>query len=597
VKKTAPKVRMGASTVAGRLPPEVIQRIVRQNFGRFRLCYEQGLTRNPNLSGRVSTRFVIGRDGSVSNVQNSGSDLPDSAVVSCVQSAYYGLSFPEPDGGTVTVTFPIQFEPDGAGAKEAPPPVEAASAVVIQVDGLPRRIRACSAVANVALDERVNLWRERLARVVGNPWGVENVYKRALAACEAPSWRERRRLLGLLLDALPKVGDRVALWRVMFRDRAAADVLYRGLTLRVKTPAEMRELHQALGLKSIDKGLLEKFVRDAKTPEALVGKLRALVAEWPDDFVLALTLLDALEDAGDRGGARDFAERLRARPEIDAHVRTAIGELYLRFAESAKSPAEKQGDIAAARRAFGEIVEFSPEDPVARRRLGDLLRAHGWYADAQRQYETLAKLAPDDASVPLLLGGAAEGQGQLEAAVRWLEKASESGPPTAGSGRSPSSVARALSATYLAWGRLAAREGKRDKEWDALKNRAERLLADDRAGAGAGLVRVSLVWSHPEFHPTLWSNALGSFMPAPEGDVALGVAQVRLPKRPGAKLEVRLEPDDVERAARLGATGTLTVVIDELGKGERVIKLPVKFSRGGPPVLSFSLENGGVTRG
>jgi hypothetical protein len=70
-----------------------------------------------------------------------------------------------------------------------------------------------------------------------------------------------------------------------------------------------------------------------------------------------------------------------------------------------------------------------------------------------------------------------------------------------------------------------------------------------------------------------------------------------LPKRPGATLEVGLEPDDVERAARLGATGTLTVVLDELGKGERVIKLPVKFSRGGPPVLSFSLENGGVTRG
>ena len=32
---------------------------------------------------------------------------------------------------------------------------------------------------------------------------------------------------------------------------------------------------------------------------------------------------------------------------------------------------------------------------------------------------------------------------------------------------------------------------------------------------------VSLVWSHPEFHPVLWSNALGAPMPAPEGDVTL----------------------------------------------------------------------------
>jgi hypothetical protein len=110
-KTAAPKVRMGATTVSGRLPPEVIQRIVRQNYGRFRMCYEQGLGRNPNLQGRVSARFVIGRDGSVSNVGNGGSDLPDSGVVSCVLSAFYGLSFPQPEGGIVTVVYPIMLEP------------------------------------------------------------------------------------------------------------------------------------------------------------------------------------------------------------------------------------------------------------------------------------------------------------------------------------------------------------------------------------------------------------------------------------------------------------------------------------------------------
>jgi hypothetical protein len=107
----APKVRMGATTVSGRLPPEVIQRIVRQNYGRFRMCYEQGLSRNPNLEGRVQVRFVIGRDGSVSNVGNGGSDIPDSGVVGCVISAYYGLSFPQPEGGIVTVVYPIMFSP------------------------------------------------------------------------------------------------------------------------------------------------------------------------------------------------------------------------------------------------------------------------------------------------------------------------------------------------------------------------------------------------------------------------------------------------------------------------------------------------------
>jgi len=105
-----PRVRIGATSVSGRLPPEVIQRIVRQNFGRFRLCYENGLRNNPSLAGRVIVRFVIGRDGTVSNVSGGGV-IPDGGVVSCVTRAFYGLSFPQPEGGIVTIVYPIAFSP------------------------------------------------------------------------------------------------------------------------------------------------------------------------------------------------------------------------------------------------------------------------------------------------------------------------------------------------------------------------------------------------------------------------------------------------------------------------------------------------------
>jgi hypothetical protein len=102
----------GDANVSGRLPPEVIQRIVRQNFGRFRACYENGLRTSPSLAGRVAVRFVIGRDGAVSNVADGGSDLASAAVTSCVVRAFYGLSFPQPEGGIVTVTYPITFSPE-----------------------------------------------------------------------------------------------------------------------------------------------------------------------------------------------------------------------------------------------------------------------------------------------------------------------------------------------------------------------------------------------------------------------------------------------------------------------------------------------------
>jgi len=87
----------------------------------------------------------------------------------------------------------------------------------------------------------------------------------------------------------------------------------------------------------------------------------------------------------------------------------------------------------------------------------------------------------------------------------------------------------------------------------------------------------------------LWSNALGTPMPAPDGDITLGVAQAIVPERGDSFVEVRLEPGDVARAARLGATAELTVVFDELGKSEKIVRKRIKFERGEPPTKRFSL--------
>jgi hypothetical protein len=104
------QLRMGSLTVNGRLP-QVIQRIVRQNFGRFRLCYENGLRSNPSLQGRVSVKFVIAADGSIKSMLDSGSDMPDQGVTSCVVHGFGNLSFPQPEGGIVTVIAPLVFSP------------------------------------------------------------------------------------------------------------------------------------------------------------------------------------------------------------------------------------------------------------------------------------------------------------------------------------------------------------------------------------------------------------------------------------------------------------------------------------------------------
>jgi Ca-activated chloride channel family protein len=595
---SAPKVRVGVSRVEGRLPVEVVQRIVRQNFGRFRVCYEQGLGRNPALAGKITSRFVISKDGSVENVSNGGSDLPDAGVVSCVLSAFHGLNFPQPEGGIVTVTYPVLFEPGSLAPEVTPAPSPRQPINVnVFVGDLPRKLLSCSAAASAPLSERVTLWRERLAKVAGNPAGAAAVYRFALGACEAPAHRERARLLALMLDAMPGVTGKVALFREMGRDLGAADILYRGLLARIRTPEEMRDLHAALGLKTLDPGILAKLVAETPDADARVKKLRGLVRQFPDDLLLALELLNAHEDARDHTAVTELARRLRHRPDADARVRTAVGELYLRQAARTQAASEKAELLAEGRRAFGEIVEFAAEDPVARRRLGDLLLAHRFFAEAARQYETLAGLTPDDPKVSLLQAAAAEGQGLLEEALKWAEKGGIVGAPDGTSGSA--TTARALSATHLAWARLAALEAKHDDERAALAARAARVLSGGRLSAADRRpgIRVSLTWSHPELHPSLWTNALGTPMPAPDGDITLGISQAIVPERADSFVEVRLEPDDMAHAARLGATAELTVVFEELGKDEKVVRQKIRFQRGGPPAQRFSLAGKEVQGG
>lgn len=111
----APPASAPSTRATGRLDPAIIQRVMRAAFDDFRSCYHQGLAGDSKLEGRVATRFAIERDGATSHVDISGSDqrMRDVGVARCVAGVIERLRFPEPNGGTVTVTYPIQFSPGG----------------------------------------------------------------------------------------------------------------------------------------------------------------------------------------------------------------------------------------------------------------------------------------------------------------------------------------------------------------------------------------------------------------------------------------------------------------------------------------------------
>lgn len=98
-----------ALAVNPRLPPEVIQRVIRDHHDELRACYDLGLKANPQLAGRLVTRFVIQRDGTVTQAGDGGSTLPDETARQCMFGVFRSLRFPPPEGGIVTVVYPIVF--------------------------------------------------------------------------------------------------------------------------------------------------------------------------------------------------------------------------------------------------------------------------------------------------------------------------------------------------------------------------------------------------------------------------------------------------------------------------------------------------------
>lgn len=111
-----------SSVVSGRLPPEVVSRILRGRQSSLGACYDAALKTNPTLSGDLAFEFVIDATGAATDVRNPGSA---DAVGACMTKVLAGTSFPAPEGGTVRVNATVKLTPPPSVAKAEPPPPRA----------------------------------------------------------------------------------------------------------------------------------------------------------------------------------------------------------------------------------------------------------------------------------------------------------------------------------------------------------------------------------------------------------------------------------------------------------------------------------------
>jgi Ca-activated chloride channel family protein len=492
-----------------------------------RASFDRKAAARPDLSGRVAVRVAVNPDGGVHKVEHlqGRSSLRDPDVVGDVLRLVRSLRLPAtPTGERFTFVHVFRFDPRD---------ISDVPQRCLRKDGTRKR----SPESYRYLAVRRALWRERLWRK-RTPARAHRVWRGALACGEIRLDTDARALLRLMLDAMRTTAQRVDLYHRLHRALPWVRAFVRREILRrVRTLHDVRAVRAGLALDGgLNRKLLDKVLEKAKTDADRIEVVRRFLSLSPRSLSLQVMLMRLLERTGKLDEARRLAWKLRANPVADAGVRQRVGAFFLR-----------QGDTAEARRAFSEIVEFAPYDPWARRRLGHLLLAQAadaarhreqagsktaankagrWsrrlYADAYREYETLAWLNPGDDTVLLLMANAAAGMGRTDWALRLQQRVSQSAE--AGRvGGGPAAWARLLSSVRLAELRQANR------------SRPDRLARVHARGRRMGLhgwardVTLAARWNHPDARLSLWVRYPGrqELQRAPLRGGAVGIEGLR----------------------------------------------------------------------
>ena len=115
----------GDPIILGALDKMQIDAVIKLNMSQLNYCYARELEQSPDIGGKLTTKFVIARDGTVSSATTKCSDLDNAVVENCINAKFMKMQFPEPKGGGIVITnYPLIFSPGTKDNDEtAPRPV------------------------------------------------------------------------------------------------------------------------------------------------------------------------------------------------------------------------------------------------------------------------------------------------------------------------------------------------------------------------------------------------------------------------------------------------------------------------------------------
>ena len=99
---------VGGAAVAGGTVSNASSVVARMRAG-FRACYNRGLAKNPDASGKINLKIKVGPGGEVAGVSASSSGNLPASVVGCVKARAQSGRFSPPQGGSALVSVPVTF--------------------------------------------------------------------------------------------------------------------------------------------------------------------------------------------------------------------------------------------------------------------------------------------------------------------------------------------------------------------------------------------------------------------------------------------------------------------------------------------------------
>ena len=108
--KVSVKALKSRVRVSGSLSKAEVDKVIGKHWSKISRCYENGLRKSPNLSGKLTISWKVMSSGKTAQVKQVLSSLGSPQVSQCIMKIIKKLRFPKPKGGAVKIKYPFVFK-------------------------------------------------------------------------------------------------------------------------------------------------------------------------------------------------------------------------------------------------------------------------------------------------------------------------------------------------------------------------------------------------------------------------------------------------------------------------------------------------------